>query len=523
MTDLELPFEVEAYTHQALMKLLTRGARTAPESLELRIHGVYFKEYFEHLKARTVVVENRYVDQNFLDDYAAYYVGCFRAYERFCRRLHFFNIEFDTADFSKLIDGGTESLSEEILQKSYLGFVVVKPLPTTLIGRTCLKTYGGAGRHYPITKTYAANLFGIPLLIDTIAFQEQDKVTAACATSALWSALHCTGKTFHHVIPSPHEITSTAKKGSVSRVFPHKEGLTFPEMAHVVRSVGLEPLVIGGAKDRVLLSSTLYAYLSAKIPVVLGLQVFNKAGRQIDRHAVTVTGFHLADSRIGGSKKRSFRLKSDRIDKIYAHDDQVGPFARMEFMRGGQKKPTPFWLTTSYGGVGTHYVVGEHMLIPVDKNIRIPFSTISDAILQFDRVLKDWAQDTPSAKQLSDFEWDIFLSSVNDFKTDVFASFEGDSNRRQEILTTNLPKFLWRAKANIGKNTVLELVFDSTDIEQGQLLLSVIERDGEIAKEIRGLSDYFMSDSEGITRTHELRTGPIFEHFSPQTSKEDRS
>jgi len=519
MTDLEPPFEVEAYSHQALMKLLTKGARTAPDSLERRIHGVYFKEYFEYLGARTVVVENRYVDQNFLDDYAAYYVGCFHEYERFCRRLHFFNVEFDDASFSKLIEGSEGKVTKEILQKSYLGFVVVKPLPTTLIGRTCLKTYGGSERYYPITQTYTANLFGIPLSIDTIAFQEQDKVTAACATSALWSALHCTGKTFHHVIPSPHEITSTAKKGSVSRVFPHKDGLTFPEMAHVVRAVGLEPFVIGGAQDRTMLGSTLYAYLSAKIPVVLGLLVFDKAGKKIDRHAVTVTGFHLADSRTTRSRKREFRLKSDRIDKIYAHDDQVGPFARMAFMKGGLKKPTPFWLTTSYGGVETHYVIGEHMLIPVDRNIRIPFSTISDAILQFDHVLKDWARETPSAKHLADFEWDIFLSSVNDFKSDVFASFMGDPNRRQEILTSNLPKFLWRAKASIGDRAVLELVFDSTDIEQGRLLLSVVERDGDVAKEIRGLSEYIMSDPEAVTRANELRTGPIFEHFGPQISK----
>jgi hypothetical protein len=137
-------FEVVPYSHQELMKLLTVGARTAPESLERRIHGVYFKEYFEHLATKTVLAENNYVDQHFLDDFAAYYVSCFQPYERMCRRLHFFNIKFSESEFSELVEKRSGKLTQEKLQSAYLGFVVVKPLPATLIGRTCLKTYEGA-------------------------------------------------------------------------------------------------------------------------------------------------------------------------------------------------------------------------------------------------------------------------------------------------------------------------------------------------------------------------------------------
>jgi hypothetical protein len=137
-------FEVVPYSHQELMKLLTVGARTAPESLERRIHGVYFNEYFEHLATKTVLAENNYVDQHFLDDFAAYYVSCFQPYERMCRRLHFFNIKFSESEFSELVEKRSGKLTQEKLQSAYLGFVVVKPLPATLIGRTCLKTYEGA-------------------------------------------------------------------------------------------------------------------------------------------------------------------------------------------------------------------------------------------------------------------------------------------------------------------------------------------------------------------------------------------
>ncbi len=69
------------------------------------------------------------------------------------------------------------SLRQKDLQDGYLGFIVVKPLPRTIIGRTCLKTYDSKGgtRHFPIVRRYPVHLFGIPLRVETLAFQEQDQ------------------------------------------------------------------------------------------------------------------------------------------------------------------------------------------------------------------------------------------------------------------------------------------------------------------------------------------------------------
>jgi len=79
----------------------------------------------------------------------------------------------------------------------------------TIIGRTCLKTYGddGGRRHYSSTQLVTSHLFGIPLQINTLPFQEQDSVVAACATSALWTVFHGSGYLLQHTIPSPVEIT----------------------------------------------------------------------------------------------------------------------------------------------------------------------------------------------------------------------------------------------------------------------------------------------------------------------------
>ncbi len=74
------------------------------------------------------------------------------------------------------------------LKESYLGFSVIKPLPVTFLGKTCLKAYSndsndGSERHY-IHRQYIANLLGIQFSVDSVAYQEQDKVVSACATTS---------------------------------------------------------------------------------------------------------------------------------------------------------------------------------------------------------------------------------------------------------------------------------------------------------------------------------------------------
>ncbi|MDR0674130.1 MAG: hypothetical protein LBF93_10880 [Zoogloeaceae bacterium] len=94
---------------------------------------------------------------------------------------------------------------------------------------------------------------------------------AACATSALWSCFQGTGMLFQHKIPPPVEITKWAGDhlpenllAASSRTFPNS-GLTATQMAHAVRCVGLEPLVIG-ANSRYAVNSVMYAYLRGKVP-----------------------------------------------------------------------------------------------------------------------------------------------------------------------------------------------------------------------------------------------------------------
>lgn len=210
------PYEVHQYNIDTLNSLFTKFGGGNVNFVSSKVISRYFSDYFTHLQAKTILVEVYYVDHDYLEDYTGYYARCFKQYPRHCSRIHFFNREFSCEDFSQLLSREScTTLTPPLLKQSYLGFIVVKPLPQKMVGKTCLKTYDtDNGRRYFIkARSYSVNLFGYPLEIqDSLAFQEQDSVAAACATSALWAAFQGTGELFHHNIPSPFEITKSATR-----------------------------------------------------------------------------------------------------------------------------------------------------------------------------------------------------------------------------------------------------------------------------------------------------------------------
>lgn len=490
------PCEVYEYSIEKLLELFAKPSKASAKKIEAKLHAIYFREYFNCIGAKTIVVENEYVDRDYLEDYAEYYVRCFQDYPRKCTRLHFFKVAFSSEDFSNCLLGSGDSLSLELLQTNYLGFIVLKPLPRTIIGRTCLITYPCDGRrHFPATRCYVANLFGLNLKVQhSLAFQEQDSVVAACATSALWSIFQATGQLFQHPIPSPSAITSQATEilTKDQRAFP-SPGLTSIEMAHALKSVGLEPYLVNAA-NHYLLKATLYAYLRAGIPMMFGFHLVDVSGtvsQVIGKHAVAITGYSLGYSQATFFENTSFLLKATRIDKIYVHDDQVGPFSRMVFdeqlitLQNGKQELS---ILTSWqgndGSIGGKRAISDILLIPLYHKIRIPFGVIHDIVFGFDNLLKSViSQVIPNRMPIfQQAEWDIYLVSVNDLKKEVFDSVNLNTEIRRNILMRSFPRFLWRASLIFDSGINLDLLFDATDIEQGAFFLCAIEYDIEFTK-----------------------------------------
>ncbi|MCI0534079.1 MAG: hypothetical protein L0Z50_02510 [Verrucomicrobiales bacterium] len=310
--------------------------------------------------------------------------------------------------------------------------------------------------------------------------------------TALWSVFHGTGKLFHHHIPSPVEITRAANVfvPSSSRSLP-SSGLTVFQMAQAMRSVSLEPYYVK-ASDEYVLKSTLYAYLRGRVPVLLGIDLYEmeKGKARFDgKHAVTATGFRLEKLKPEPHGDTKFLLRASRMNKLYAHDDQVGPFARMildgvEVMTRCAGKQTS--LTTSWvPRLGDQIrAVPDIMLVPLYHKIRIPFDRVHDAVVRFDSFVEELRKLAPNVLR-ERFEWDIYLTNANELKSEILKSDSISGSDKQQVLSQPMPRFIWRAAARFGEATILDLLFDATDIEQGDFFVRAVEYDASVSKFFR--------------------------------------
>lgn len=440
-------------------------------------HFEYLDSYLSHFEAKTLIVETEYIDKDYLDDYAYYYSKCFNNYKKKCVRIHFFTFQFKEEHFNTLLSGGKNEEDIKELQQSYLGFIVFKPIPFTMIGRTCLKTYPAQvkveNRFFPAVRTYYVHLCGIDLQVKSLAFQEQDRTVSACATSSLWSAFQGTGVLFQHSIPSPYEITDKATQIAAhyaNRSFPNR-GLQLQQMAFAIKQMALEPVLLDCSKDEKLLKAYVNAYLRTGIPVIMAVKLLEEAGsndeRELGLHAVTIAGFRLDEREAEEEKENRLPLLSARISAFYVHDDQVGPFASLKF--NNEKKTMVYNPKVSWNAQKDVSLFPSVLLIPGYNKIRVSFSCIYDIINNFMKCV--WIFILQKRPELNIY-WDIYLTTLCELKKEKFNDPDIKGTEKKEFLQKDLPRYIWVADAFSKDNDAMfSFYFDATDTENAVLFL----------------------------------------------------
>lgn len=254
----------------------------------------YIFSYLKILKACSCVVEERYIDKDYIIDYSKFYARSFKEIDKFTTRFHFFCEPFSEEVLKNALikyDG----IFFEKLKNSYLGFVVKKPIENSfghpLIGRTILKKYPHNVNNneskdlFHIGDKYNVSLFGIPLEIDSLPFQPQDSAVGACATAACWTALHPLNTLFGVQKYSPFEVTekSVSFPSLEDRNFPNDMGLTLLQMKSYFNSINLETEFIDIEKIKKLknytsnddvVADSVKAYTGMGLPIIATLNLF---------------------------------------------------------------------------------------------------------------------------------------------------------------------------------------------------------------------------------------------------------
>jgi hypothetical protein len=345
----------------------------------------------------------------------------------------------------------------------YLGFVVARPLPQAIIGKTILRPYSSdRGRQYPCVRNYDANLFGIPLRIKSLAYQQQDTVLAACATVALWSCLHMTAELFGTACPRPATITRIANQVvGDARPLPSR-GLRLEQICHALRTFDLEAEVVH-ISEKVPLISLMRAYLCMGIPVLMLLVAGNLG------HVVAVTGYRMQDNMVRTEEVPGgcIPMLGLCIDRFFAHDDAMGPFSKLLIMGPGTrpndnvKVPVVFesnHKTAPQGPPLPLYPVA--VILPVYNKIRLTFLELQEWLERLHFVISSVWPD------LDGMMWEIELTMVNTYKTQQRNLGMRSQRVLEPLLLKPQPRFIWRSLLrSADKTAVLEILADATEVK----------------------------------------------------------
>lgn len=498
------------YNLDSLCSYITSKTDTPFYFVKSKSQITYIDAYLKEISQNRelfIVYEDKYIDRSFMEDYTQNYARCFEKYEKVCSRIHFFvypeEKEKPTGNDSLkniLLDALDHNNKEYICNNNYLGFLVIRPIPNTFIGKLCLKACTTKDNKV-LNKEYKVSLFGINLSVRTIAFQEQDKFFSACATSALWSFFHAHNKCNFGDVPSASTITKIALNNQMQMTFPSK-GLATNMIGDCINHFGLAVRYVDFSTkekkgnntdedafvekkdsqdtnsiqnesrfDLKLFKEYVYTYTYSELPLILGVDVKDKG-----YHAITILGYEIKNPCDKG-------FYSHNIKYIYFHDDRVGPYTKAYIDENGIH-------IVDFSGKDRDSEFGVYkpivLFIGLYSKVRIPYSLIKNfcgTITKLSLLQEEMLKDEKIRQKLSpdtikevfnSLSYNIRLVSIESLKEEILHS---NIKNKSNYLTKNWPKYIWQLTVSYAKQHLFDLLFDGTDIEQGKIYLDSIDFD----------------------------------------------
>ncbi len=470
-----------------------------------QISGIF--DSLNSLGAKSALLELNYIDKDYIDDFSKYYLRCFGNEGHECARLHFFSREISHGLITEVLSEGVHHVEYKNIVESYCGFMVIKPLPKTFIGKTCIAVPKLENEPVLLSKTYKVDLFGMALEVNSIPFQEQDKVVSACATTAIWTVLHSLPFTTPRDVPSCSTITANALASaeSSSNKFPNHE-LSNEQILRAFDAQKLKHHTFSFKNASVnkidLAFRVIASHINSQLPVFVGADVFslNSSGADyLGGHAVCVVGYAVEK-----------HFKGDLV-KLYVHDDRLGPFVEMLlcnyqdgvegglFLKRAQQK---------HGGDLREVLRVTDIVAVTPEKARIPFEMlvatcqhivdkyialqIEDAASKATNKLV--SEESQAPKQILQLDYSLTLQEIGVLRSHVMTvDLEREENRalekklkkkRVEFLAKNYPKYVWVAKFMTKSGYVLPwVIFNATDIPHGDVVCGLFDESYNVDEE----------------------------------------
>ena len=481
-----------------------RDGQLRPLQEELAVpQARYLANYLgRDLGARSFVVEVPYVDRHFIEEYAGYYATTLHPPSPHAARIHFFGEDdFNAGKLrDRLVALANGAPADEVcrdLSQSYLGFVVIRPLPDTPIGRTVLRTVAdgtdGPVRNFrPARVIHGAHLAGLRLQVPGVAFQQQDQGVGACATTAVWAALSTALRHLGRRGPTPLEVTQAAHRvRKANRRLPAVDGLDVDQMASAVEEFGLSPGAFSplSADGPAVFAAALKCYLASRIPVVLHV------GEDGEGHAVTAVGY--SEKTDDPWELNRFSLKTPAFRRLYLHDDRLGPYARHACLLDDQKVELRLVVSEDGDEWAAHLVDGMRVwtgIAPVYPKLRMRPTGLFGVAAAWQGIVN---RALPDAK-LTDFAVQCRFEMSGELLRQVLALPIEEDRKVNFAETAFLSRYVGVAELYVDGQPVLWALCDATDVNRdrspGRNTIAVIPF-------LEVLDEYL---EETISRTPEL-------------------
>ncbi len=399
---------------------------------------------------QSVIIENRYIDDDWRSEHSNFYGTTFRRYPSVCHRLHFFAAAV-SPDFHDL----------ETLQPAYRGYSVMRPLPGMPVGRTMIQAPPELAGATITDTSETVNVFGFDFQITAMPFISQDAQYLRCAHASIWMVLrHATLK---YGLPKrlPGEVREAAAGGNVvGRQLP-SDGLSPSQMLNALDRLGLPtgkllpiadpgPGTVPPPGSRTLYG-VLCRYVNSQLPPIA----------ISDSHAWVVVAWAWRASK--GHKRIT----------LWRHDDARGPYIEIE---DPWNEPHP------------NHTPWRMILTPILPRMNIDAERAEATGAAWLKVaIPQWSQDAKgkpgrAAEALANGELTFSTYAVpsNEFKRRL--NLRGLENSLVQLYrTTHMPRYIWvieaidRVARKKNQPAVLgEIILDSTAASPDNIVLASI-------------------------------------------------
>lgn len=470
MTARELSIRCRPYSELAFKEEVGKAAHADFSDPPLQV--AYLASYLRDLrpKPKSMLIEGPYVDRHFLQEYAGYYATMLHPPSSHATRIHFVAEQLDDAGFTSLLEQASLDGSGDhpLRGDNYLGYTVVRPIPTCPIGRTVLRYYEDpaipARCYAPASTWHDVHLAGLTLRVQGLPFQQQDQGLGACATTALWCALSRVTRTDGKRAPTPLEVTHAALGGaSLHAIENGSQGLDLDQFRCAVRAFGYVPHWLP-CNDPQFFALTLKAYLRSGVPVVLRYRL---DGGEL--HAATAVGFRECDENEPCADleypTRSKSLRSAGVARLYVHDDRLGPYARVypSFERRGDYDTLclRFDARGSIGMSSTEKARVEGALIPLYPKLRLNAESLLAYACDYWPLLS-----MVVGERRDELRIEPMFALGGDYLARMGQALSDPSRVARARRTALLSRYVGVLRFFVGDAWLLDVVLDTTDVKR---------------------------------------------------------